>query len=179
MGVSATDGNSLLRRVAGGDRAAFDALYAEHARRLGSIAYAVLRDKDDSAEVLQDVFLRVWTGARTFDRTRGAPEAWLTVLCRSRAIDRLRRRARTERVRRAQPRPRPTGAARDWDSQILVRELLRRVPRERRRLLEMAYVAGFTHEELARRLEEPLGTIKSRLRLGIDDLRSALRRPRA
>jgi RNA polymerase sigma-70 factor (ECF subfamily) len=172
------DGTGLLRRVARGDGAAFEALYAAHARRLRRIAFAVLRDEQDSADVLQDVFLRVWTGARAFDRARGQADTWLNVLCRSRAIDRLRGRVRGERARR-RSRPPPPQSSRDRDTQILVRELLRRVPRERRRLLEMAYVAGFTHEELARRFKAPLGTIKSRLRLGIDDLRSALHRSRA
>src|SRR5262245_40598824 len=120
------DGTGLLRRVAHGDAAALEALYDEHARRLRRIAFRVLHDEQDSADVLQDVFLRVWTGARAFDRARGAAETWLNVLCRSRAIDRLRRRARNDRGRRGAPLPSPAPAARDRDALILVRELLRR-----------------------------------------------------
>jgi RNA polymerase sigma-70 factor (ECF subfamily) len=177
---------TLLPAVAAGDVSAFEALYDRHA----SIAYAlllrILGNVEDAQEVLQEVFVKAWTSAALFDAARGSETAWLIAIARSRGIDRLRsRRVRAVRENDAGREisvqtsfvDRTTGADTAIQSQerVAVRGALADLPQPQRAALEMAYFEGLSQSEIATRLNEPLGTIKTRMQLGMKKLRERLR----
>ena len=142
----------------------------------------VLRDPEAAAEVLQEVFWQVWQDAPRYDPTRGTPEAWLVMRAKTRAIDRLRSIRRRDRTfvapvdesvaqRREDPAPNPAVVAEDRG---LIQTALAQLPEPQRRVIELAFFEGLTHSEIATRLGEPLGTVKTRARLGLDRLRGVL-----
>ena len=177
------DDAARLADVAAGDAGALGVLYDRHIRAVYSIALRVLRDESEAEEVVQDVFAQVWRQASRYDRTRGTVAAWLMTIARTRAIDRLR-------ARRA--RPDSAAASLDMSTEPLapsidpavvidaerdarrVRLALDTLPLVQRLALELAYFEGLTQSEIAERLEEPLGTVKTRIRLGLLKLRDAL-----
>ena len=162
----------ILRRLAAGDRHALGELYDRYAGLVNGLALRILRDSTEAEDVVQDVFVQVWRQAERFDPQKGSPEAWLCTIARTRAIDRLRRRvARRESVTEDVPAdvvfPRR-------EEGIAVRRALQDLPREQRYALELAYYEGLTQSEIARRLGQPLGTIKTRIRTAMLRLRDAL-----
>lgn len=163
----------LIRAMAEGDRAALAEFYDRHATLVHSLALRIVRDRDDAEEVVQDAFLQVWRQADRFDGGRASPAAWLTMIARSRALDRLRRRG---------PAPSEVQehtAVSDANelSQGLaptVQRLLETLPAEQRRPIEMAYFDGLSQSQIAETTGQPLGTVKTRMRLGMIALRDAL-----
>jgi RNA polymerase sigma-70 factor (ECF subfamily) len=137
-----------LQRVAAGDAGGLGALYDRHGRSVYSLALRILGDEGDAEEVTQDVFAQAWRRAGQYDEARGSVAAWLLVMARTRAIDRFR----GVRVRRA----------------------LEDLPFLQRVAIELAYFEGLSQREIAERLEQPLGTVKTRMRLGLLKLRDAL-----
>jgi len=183
------DSAAWLARAAAGDGAALAALYDRHARAVYSIALRIVSDEAEAEDVVQDVFAQVWRQAGRYDRSRGTVDAWLVTMARTRAIDRVRaRRARpdsraTSTDVGAQDPPAPMidpgdalAAARDAER---IREALHGLPHVQRLAIELAYFEGLTQSEIADRLETPLGTIKTRIRLGLLKLRDALSRSTA
>ena len=175
--------SALIARIAAGDRDAFSRFYDLLAPTAFGLIRRVLRDPEAAAEVLQEVFWQVWREAPQYDPKRGSPEAWLVMRAKTRAIDRLRsirRRDRTfvapvdESVARSseEPAENPAVVAEDRE---LVRTALAQLPEPQRRVIEMAFFEGLTQSEIAIRLREPLGTVKTRARLGLERLRGALR----
>jgi len=173
---------ALLAAIAAGDRDAFSRFYDLTAPMAFGLIRRVLRDPEAAAEVLQEVFWQVWQDAPRYDPTRGTPEAWLVMRAKTRAIDRLRsirRRDRTfvapvdESVAQRSPdqAPNPAVAAED---RSLIQTALAQLPEPQRRVIELAFFEGLTHSEIATRLGEPLGTVKTRARLGLDRLRGVL-----
>lgn len=169
-----------LENVAGGNGEALAALYDEAGTVLYSLALRILGNTADAEEVLLEVFEQVWRSARTFDPERSGAWRWLTVLARSRSIDRLRASASK---RRLEERRSFDGTSHDLspdeasifrEQQLRIRESLNRLPQEQREALELAYFSGLTHVEIAAALGVPLGTIKTRIRMGMDKLRIAL-----
>jgi RNA polymerase sigma-70 factor (ECF subfamily) len=173
---------AALDRVAAGDSSGLAALYDGYARPVYSLALRILRDASEAEDVVQEVFLQAWRQASRYDPSRGAVAAWLLTQARSRAIDRLR-------ARRARPAPADTAASAsdvvdpspglDW--QVISSEQVRRVraaidelPLLQRVAIELAYYEGCTQTEIADRLEQPLGTVKTRIRLALAKLREAL-----
>jgi RNA polymerase sigma-70 factor (ECF subfamily) len=174
------DWREYIRRVAAGDREALSELYDQTSPLVYGLALRILRNRADAEEITLDVFTQVWRSAGAYDGRRGSVTAWLATLTRSRAIDRLRARAnwdwqsdfeQAERSR-AQPPAREAG----WLAQqrLLVESALAELPGEQRRLIELAYFAGFSHTELASRTGLPLGTVKTRIRLAMMKLRELL-----
>jgi RNA polymerase sigma-70 factor (ECF subfamily) len=172
----------LITRIAAGDRDAFSRFYDLLAPTAFGLIRRVLRDPEAAADVLQEVFWQVWREAPQYDPGRGSPEAWLVMRARTRAIDRLRsmrRRDRTfvapvdEAVARSDgPRENPAVLVEDRG---LVQTALAQLPEPQRRVIELAFFEGLTQAEIASRLGEPLGTVKTRARLGLERLRGALK----
>jgi RNA polymerase sigma-70 factor (ECF subfamily) len=173
---------ACLARVARGDQAAFAELYDRHSRLVFSLALRVLQDRADAEDVVQEVFAQVWSQARRYDATRGAVAAWLLVLTRSRAIDRLRaKRSRPEAAGEAAAAESVVDLSLAQDLELLSAEQVARLRRAleeltaaQRTALELAYYEGLTHVEVAARLAEPLGTVKTRIRQAVIRLRESL-----
>jgi RNA polymerase sigma-70 factor, ECF subfamily len=172
---------SYVRAAAGGDSRALASLYDETCSLVYGIALRVLRNEADAEEVTSDVYSQVWRNASTFDSTRGSVNAWLTMLARSRSIDRLRVRARTRKEETldtvanvAAAGETPETASWLGQQRTRVRAALQCLSPEQREAIELAYFSGLTQSELAERLQQPLGTIKTRIRLGMIKLRERL-----
>ena len=172
----------LVERMASGDGAALRTLYDQHARGVFSLAVRILRSQQDAEDLVQEVFVQAWRQAVRYDPGRGTVAAWLLMQTRSRAIDKLRsRRARPEgaEAEGALEQQRDPAAGADVEVVRLeqadaVRRALDGLPHPQRAALELAYYEGLTHVEIAERLEEPLGTVKTRIRQGLLRLRDAL-----
>jgi RNA polymerase sigma-70 factor (ECF subfamily) len=171
----------MLRRIAAGESAALGELYDRYASLSYGLALRIVGNAGDAEEVVQDVFLHVWRQSERYDPARATLTGWILMLTRSRAIDRLR-------ARKARP---PldahdldwgTGASDNQEVAAITRETATRVqaelealPPPMRRAIELAYYDGLTHSEIAEQLQEPLGTVKSRLRAALIRLRETLR----
>jgi RNA polymerase sigma-70 factor, ECF subfamily len=177
---------SLLPAVARGDAAAFEELYDRHSGILYAMLLRILSSGEDAQEVLQETFAKAWSSASKFDAARGSEVAWLISIARSRGIDRLRsRKVRLDRENdagreisiRSSFVDRTKGADRAIVSQqqTAVRGALGDLPDAQRIALELAYFEGLSQSEIAQRLGEPLGTIKTRMQLGMKKLRERLR----
>jgi len=169
---------ALLERIAARDQNAVGELYDRHSRILYGLILRILRDRSESEEVLQEVFVSVWTRVDTYNVSLGPPVAWLVRIARNRAIDRLR--SNTVRLRAVESAPAPAPAenpesrARLSEQQRAVASALELLPREQRKLIEDAYFLGLTQSELAERHQLPLGTVKTRIRTGMATLRQQL-----
>jgi RNA polymerase sigma-70 factor (ECF subfamily) len=172
--VSQSD-EQLLADIAAGDRGAFAALYDRFAPRLLGLIVRIVGIRGDAEDVLQDAFLQVWRTAGQFDPGRARADVWLLLVARSRAIDRLRRRPAVESSADDPPAADdpPTEAARR-EGAALARSAVDALPPDQRRAVEMAFFHGLTHDEIAARLNAPLGTVKTRIRLGLGRLRKRL-----
>ena len=173
---------AAIRRVAAGDTNAIAELYDRHARAVYSLVLRVVDDQAEAEDVVQEVFSQAWIQASRHDPGRGAVGAWLLMMARSRAIDRLRsRRARPDRetadgrqvVSLPDPGPRQDLMLLGLEQAERLRRALAQLPLLQRVALELAYYEGLTQSEIAERLEQPLGTVKTRIRLALLKLREA------
>ena len=175
-----------MARVEARDADALAELYDRHAGRLLGLARRILGDSGEAEEVLQEVFLFAWRSASSFDPARGQALTWLRIATRSRSIDRLRARRPASRpeirsLEEVAPADSPaadddvegTSAARQWET--ICRAAVGQLPEDQRRALELAYFEGLTHQEIAERTSTPLGTVKTRVRLGLMKLRERMR----
>lgn len=172
----------LLEKCATRDQSALAALYDQSNRLVYTMALRILRDTADAEEVTLDVYMQVWKAAGNYSVERGSVGTWLVMLARTRAIDRLR--ARESRTRLEDPLPEktqfpavtpsPEQEAQGSRHRALVVSALESLSPEQRQAVELAIFSGFTHSELAIRLNQPLGTVKTRVRQGMMKLRAAL-----
>lgn len=162
----------LVRRLAGGDQAALAEFYDLFAGLVNALALRILRDTSDAEDVVQEVFLQAWRQAERFDPARGTPEAWLCTIARTRALDRLRRRT-SRREDPVEAAPASADVPRN-EERLAVRKAVLALSPDQRRALELAYYEGLTQTEIASRLGQPLGTIKTRIRTALFRLREAL-----
>jgi RNA polymerase sigma-70 factor (ECF subfamily) len=173
---------AALERIARGDHEGLAALYDRHSRPVYSLALRILQDQGEAEDIVQDVFSQAWRQAAHYDPSRGAVAAWLYTLARSRAIDRLRaNRARPEQAADDRQAANVVDPRVPADVQLLsaeqvgqIRAALEALPALQRAAIELAYYEGLTHVEIAKRLEQPLGTVKTRIRLALGKLRDVL-----
>ena len=169
----------LLARVRDGRRDALQQLHQRHAASVYALARYILRDDGEAEELTQEIFLTVWNKAELYQESKAHFRTWLLSITRNRAIDQLRQRHRRIQAdvslddnTLAQNRD---PATQTQDSQRELHLLLRHLPAEQRSVIELSYFQGYTHEEIAAALDVPLGTVKSRVLLGIKKLRAMLR----
>ena len=172
----------LIGRTAQGDEGALGALYDKTGSHVYGLGFRVLGDTTMAEEVTMDVFLQVWRQAGQFDQSRGNPLVWLAVLTRSRAIDRLRvgKKGREVREPIETVSEEPNAESDPEQSSVyleqcrIVRQAINSLPSEQREMIELAYFGGLSQREIATQTGEPLGTVKTRIRLGMVKLRTLL-----
>lgn len=189
--LSPPDGESvdeydLLQRMAAGDEAALGLMYDRYAVRLHSLAHSLLGDADEAEDVVEDAFWQVWRMASRYDRSRGSVSTWLLMITRSRALDRARARRRSPveavgeqeppngRVMEGARSEGPLEDAATGERRERVARALKELPPEQRRVIELAFYRGWSQAEIAERTGEPLGTVKTRVRLAMKKLRERL-----
>jgi RNA polymerase sigma-70 factor (ECF subfamily) len=166
------DDAALLERIVARDACSVAALYDRHAGLLFNLILRILRDRADAEDVLQEVFVAVWTRAESYNPALGPPAAWLVRIARNRAIDRFRANAARGRLADASQALAPAGPAAGPEDRHDVVRALGVLPPDQRVLVEQAYFMGLTHAELAARFRLPLGTVKTRVRNGLLALRA-------
>jgi len=177
------DWAALIKRVAEGDQSAFTTLYDSTSRYVFGLILRVVTDRSTAEEVLLDVYTQVWRQASTYDSTRGAPLAWLMTIARTRGIDRLRSGRHEHQNKESldaigevsSPTASPEADTVSSERRHLVRKALDTLSAEQREVIELAYYSGLSHSEIALQLGQPLGTVKTRTRLGMMKLRDMLR----
>jgi len=169
----------LVEALAARDLSALSALYDRYGRVAYSLAYRILGEPEGAEDVVQDAFLAAWRGAGTFRRERGNARSWLLSIVHHRAVDLLRRKTafRPAPLEAVGDRPADVDTAEEAAKNVehrSVRDALQGLPEAQRRTIELAYFGGYTQSELAELMGVPLGTVKGRMRIGLQKMRRAL-----
>ncbi len=172
----------LMQLVRQGDAAAFEVVYERHATAAFSLAYRMMGRRGPAEDVVQEAFLSLWRSGARYDCTRGSVRTWVLGIVHHRAIDALRRgirhasrRASDEGIEeRFESKDRTDLQAARREEAAEVRTALAALPSEQSRAIELAYFGGFSHAEIADMLQTPIGTVKGRIRLGLEKLRGQL-----
>ena len=183
-GEAAPADGALLGRIGEGDREAFAIFYDRHAPAVFGFVRRLMGQAREADDVLQETFWQVWRQAERYSPDRGGPRTWLLLIARSRAIDQLRRlrsRGKVETPMTARAREAAKETEPDDDDGVAppegaIEAALDTLPDEQRQAIEQAFFGGLTHKEVAERLGDPLGTVKTRIRLGMGKLRESLQR---
>ena len=182
MALSALADEDLMQLVRRGDTLAFEVVYERHATAAFSLAYRMTAKRNTAEDVVQEAFLSLWRSGARYDRTRGSVRTWGLGIVHNRAIDALRRSMVHDRRRtsdegieeRLESGERTDVEAARRDEAREVRSALRALPAEQSRVIELAYFGGFSHSEIAEMLDTPIGTVKGRMRLGLQKMRGEL-----
>ena len=172
----------LMQYVRRGEAVAFEIVYERHSGAAFSLAYRMVGTRSRAEDVVQEAFLSLWRSNARYDRTRGSVRTWVLGIVHNRAIDALRRSVNHDKRRasdegieerfEAVERTEVEVARRDEAREI--REALTTLPPDQSHVIELAYFGGFTHTEIATMLETPIGTVKGRMRLGLEKMRAQL-----
>lgn len=185
-GSPANDDVSLIDAMARGEEPAAAALYDRHGAAMYGLALRMVNDSADAEDVVLDAFAQAWRDAARYDASRGTALGWLTTIVRTRALDAIRARGRRARMEDSatvrldeppamgEPTPAPDRAVEEAERSRVIGGALRSLPDAQRHAIELAFFEGLTHQEVAERLREPLGTVKTRIRLGMLKLREML-----
>ncbi len=172
-----------LRSMARGDHAALARTYDQMGPVVFSLAVRMLRDRPAAEDVTQDIFVQVWRQAANYDTGRGSPEAWIMMIARTRILDRLRSRSAGIILKPVGDNLPDAPDGEDWpddlaisrEDAVNVRHALAELPHDQKYAIELAFFDGMTHVEISEKLNVPLGTIKTRIRLGLIKIRDRLR----
>lgn len=173
----------LLTEIAKKETGALSGLYERYSARLYGLALKILKDESLAQDVVQDIFLKVWQNADKFEKSRGSAIAWLMILCRNRSIDKLRQREKSTKRSAVFNEElniatsffeNPQDNVEQNELQKTITNALSQLPQEQRTAIEMAFYQGFSQSEISDELKVPLGTIKTRIRLGMQKLRDFL-----
>jgi RNA polymerase sigma-70 factor (ECF subfamily) len=167
---------ALLAQVEQGNQQAMSSLFDRYSGIVYSVALRVLKDTGQAEDVMQDIFIQIWKKPGAFVSGRGSLGAWLVVVARNRAIDSLRRRRPTDSVEDVVLASSTDLAAEAERNTLMekVRIYMHQLPPEQRKSVEMAYFDGMSHSEIAEKTGDPLGTVKTRIRLALITLRKAM-----
>jgi RNA polymerase sigma-70 factor (ECF subfamily) len=172
----------LMARVGDGEISAFEAIYDRHAGVAFSLAYRICGTRSGAEEVVQEAFLALWRSGARYDRAKGSVRTWILGIVHNRAIDALRRNVVHEKRRasdeglaeRLESAERTDTQAVQREGAREIRAALETLPEDQARVIELAYFGGFTHTEIAELIGAPVGTIKGRMRLGLEKMRGVL-----
>ena len=174
----------LMAALARSDLRALEALYDRYARPAYALAYRIVGDRGGAEDVVQEAFLSAWRQAKSYRKERGSPRTWLMAIVHHRAIDRIRASAASATTLSLEELPDgPTEAPGVWQQVWAglrgdaVRRALEQLPPEQKKSLELAYFSGYTQTEIAELMGVPLGTVKGRMRMGLQKLRAWLESP--
>jgi RNA polymerase sigma-70 factor (ECF subfamily) len=171
---------ALLDRMRGGDEGALATFYDRWSDRVYSLALHLLREARDAEDIVEETFWQAWRNAGRFDAARGSVGTWLLTICRSRALDRIRARRRKQEdtldadAPYESPEPDPAATMVANETGRIVRAALAELPDEQRQAVELAYFRGLSQSEIAEKTGQPLGTVKTRVRLAMAKLREKL-----
>ncbi len=171
-----------MARVGDGEISAFEAIYDRHAGVAFSLAYRICGTRSGAEEVVQEAFLALWRSGARYDRAKGSVRTWILGIVHNRAIDALRRNVVHEKRRasdeglaeRLESAERTDTQAVQREGAREIRAALETLPEDQARVIELAYFGGFTHTEIAELIGAPVGTIKGRMRLGLEKMRGVL-----
>lgn len=170
------DDTGLLTRIQAGDQEAMAALFDRYGTMVYSVALRVLKDTGEAEDVMQDIFIQLWKNPGAFVSGKGSLAGWLVVVARNRSIDMIRRRRPTDPVELFSL-PSTTNLAREAERNSLlakIRGVMSSLPDEQRKSVELAFFEGLSHSEIAEKTGDPLGTVKTRIRLALTTIRKAL-----
>ena len=181
----ALEDQALMERLTYRDLTAFRTLYNRYSSLVYSASLRVLRDAGLAEDMVQEIFLRIWRKPESYVATRGKFATWLTSVTRNRAVDAIQSRNRRYRHETASPeeqewdvpgdeRDDPALTAEMSDQRRMILAALSGLPAEQRRVIQLAYFGGLTQQEISDKLDQPLGTVKTRIRLGMQKLKAAL-----
>ena len=166
---------ALLERIRRGDQLAMAEVFDKYGRAVYSVALRILKDSGHAEDVMQEIFFQIWRNSESFVQGRGSLGAWLVVVARNRSIDMLRRRKPTDSVDDVVLAA-PFNLAADAEHNAVmekVHKVLQELPAEQQRSMELAFFEGLSHSEIAEKTGDPLGTVKTRIRLALITLRKA------
>ena len=172
----------MMQLVQAGDPRAFELLYDRHGGAAFSLAYRMVGNRVSAEDITQEAFLSIWRSRLRYDQARGSVRTWVLGIVHNRAIDSLRRSVVHDRRRqtmegveeRFEARERTDVEAARREEARSVRSALETLPEDQRKTIELAYFGGFSHSQIAELLNEPIGTVKGRMRLGLDKMRRRL-----
>jgi len=175
-----SDDPAVVERINNKDKSAFNELYNRYSQLVYNLAYRILKDREDAEETVQETFLQIWNKVGSYQSDRGAVSTWIINIARSRSIDKLRtlkyRNKNTELdEEKVNSSINLTDIIEQRDERKAVfQKAMQALPEKQRIALEMVYFEGYTHIETAEKLNEPLGTIKTRIRLGVSKLKDTI-----
>ncbi len=179
--LKSKDETELISRMVRGDQAALSQLYDRYARVMYSLAFKMLGSAEESEEVVLDVFAKAWRTAARYDASRSRVDSWLFLMTRSRSLDRLRQRQRQTKVVEAATNTAQVSSSDVPDDALIIAErrtvvveALAGLPEEQRTVIELAYYQGYSQSEIAKQTGLALGTVKTRIRLGLRKLKQSL-----
>ena len=174
----------LMHLVKDGDGDAFELLYDRHGTAAFSLAYRILGQRSAAEDATQEAFISIWRSRERYDSVRGSVRTWILSIVHRRAIDGLRRDAARPRAsvatvedvqERTEAPERTDAEAVRRDEARTIRAAIEALPAEQSRVIQLAYFGGFTHTEIAGMLDAPVGTVKGRMRLGLEKMREHLK----